>query len=75
LLDSHVCKIFGPLKDGDVEIIDHQPRFKEYPSKVDTFIGRQKEIYEVVHNVVYNRMVTIIGLPGIGKTALCKNAV
>ena len=50
-------------------------KFKEYPAKVDNFIGRQKEMFEVVHNVMNNRLVNIIGLPGIGKTALCKNAV
>lgn len=32
-------------------------------------------MYEVVHNAIYHRLVTIIGLPGIGKTSLSKNAV
>lgn len=32
-------------------------------------------MFEVVHNVLNHRLVTIIGLPGIGKTSLCKNAV
>jgi adenylate kinase len=32
-------------------------------------------MFEVVHNICNNRLVTIIGLPGIGKTSLTKNAV
>lgn len=58
-----------------MEILDKIPLFKEIPSKVDEFIGRQKEIYEVVYNICHNRLVNIIGFPGIGKTSLAKNAV
>lgn len=58
-----------------MEFLDQNPRFKEYPAKVDKFIGRQKEMFEIVHNVFNHRLVTLIGLPGIGKTSLCKNAV
>ena len=32
-------------------------------------------MFEVVHNILKHRLVTIIGLPGIGKTALAKNSV
>ena len=73
--EEHQCKIFGPLKAGSIDVMDELPRFQEFPAKVDNFLGRQKELYEVVHAVTVNRLVTIIGLPGIGKTALCKNAV
>ena len=72
---EHKCKIFGPLHKGDFELLEPMPRFKEIPAKVDNFIGRQKEIFDVVHTIFTNRLVTIIGLPGIGKTSLCKNAV
>ena len=72
---EHKCKIFGPLHKGEFELLEPVPRFKEIPAKVDNFIGRQKEIFDVVHTIFTNRLVTIIGLPGIGKTSLCKNAV
>jgi predicted ATPase len=38
-------------------------------------VGRQVELFEVIHSVLNHRLVNIMGLPGIGKTALAKNAV
>ena len=73
--EEHKCKIFGTLKPGELESLDTKARFKEYPAKVDNFIGRQKEMFDVIYNVCHHRLVTIIGLPGIGKTSLSKNAV
>jgi hypothetical protein len=43
-VEEHKCKVFGPLKEGKLEPLDYQARFKEYPAKVDNFIGRQIEI-------------------------------
>ncbi len=42
---------------------------------MENFIGRQIEMFEVIHSVMRHRLVNIMGLPGIGKTALAKNAV
>ena len=71
---EHKCKIFGPLKDGKSEVLDKKSLFNEIPAKVDEYIGRQKEIFQMVQSVCQNRLVNIIGLPGIGKTSLAKNA-
>lgn len=32
--------MFGTLKPGELEYLDNKIRFKEYPAKVDNFIGR-----------------------------------
>lgn len=73
--DQHKCCVFGPLHKGKLEIVDKKPKYFEIPSKVEGFVGRQREIFEVVSSILANRLVTIIGLPGIGKTSLSKNAV
>lgn len=32
-------------------------------------------MFEVIHTIYFHRLVNIIGFPGIGKSALCKNAL
>lgn len=56
-----------------MEHLDEKSRFKEYPAKVDNFIGRQVELQDVIRNIYQHRLVNIIGFPGIGKTALAKD--
>lgn len=73
--EGHKCKLFGPLKEGELESLDVKPRFNELPAKVDNYIGRQIEIHDVVRNIYQHRLVNILGLPGIGKTSLSKNSV
>ena len=41
-------------------------------STVEDFIGRRLEMYEVISSLRENRLVTIKGVPGIGKTTLAK---
>lgn len=40
------------------------------PSQLSTFIGRKKEQFEVIDLVAKNRLVTLLGVGGIGKTSL-----
>lgn len=49
-----------------------QPVFRLERSKIDDFLGRKKEMQEVISYVMNNRLVTIKGIPGIGKTTLAK---
>jgi len=40
------------------------------PASLTTFIGREKEIDEVTNLIAKNRLVTLVGIGGIGKTRL-----
>jgi len=37
-------------------------------------IGREYAIFNLIKAAANNRLVTVSGLPGIGKTVICKNA-
>ena len=41
---------------------------------MEDFLGRRKEMQEIISYVMNNRLVTIKGIPGIGKTTLAKAA-
>jgi predicted ATPase/class 3 adenylate cyclase/Tfp pilus assembly protein PilF len=44
------------------------------PAQVTSFIGREKELDEIIHLVAKNRLVTLAGSGGIGKTRLSLKA-
>jgi MoxR-like ATPase len=46
--------------------------FRIDTSKVEDFIGRTKEMHEVIKNINKKRIVNVKGVPGIGKTTLIK---
>lgn len=58
------------LKAGKLTNLNPQPLFNKIPSQVENFWGRQKEICQVIKLLNENRLVNILGPPGIGKTAL-----
>ena len=40
--------------------------------KVDDFLGRSAEMHQIICNLHNYRLVTIKGVPGMGKTSLAK---
>lgn len=46
--------------------------FRLETSRVEDFLGRRKEMQEIISDINSNRLVTIKGIPGIGKTTLAK---
>jgi len=56
---THVEKQFEPIT----------PKHN-LPSSLSTFIGRERERNEIIHLLVKNRLVTLAGIGGIGKTRL-----
>lgn len=54
---------FPPLKTLDVSLTN-------LPTQLSTFIGREKEIEQIKERLVKNRLVTLTGSGGVGKTRL-----
>lgn len=70
---KHECTVLGPFPSGEVEILDAKPIYPYEVAKVDEFVGRQQEMNEIIKCIKSNRLTTILGLPGIGKTTISKN--
>jgi nucleoside-triphosphatase THEP1 len=71
--DSHKCNILSDFKNGGLTSMDHKPLFDSIPSNVEGFVGRQQEMYEIINLLEENRLVSILGPPGIGKTSISRN--
>ena len=41
-------------------------------AKVTEFVGRQREMHEIISCVLQNRLTTVQGMPGMGKTTIAK---
>lgn len=53
--------------------MNHEPYFNNIPAKVENFMGRQDEMYDIISHLESHRLITITGVPGIGKTSIAKN--
>ena len=67
----HPQREFGPMKC----ISDHSA-FKEIPTKLSNILFRDKEISELIENVMNGeRLVILLGLHGFGKSSIARNAL
>ena len=69
----HKCYGFSNFNHGQLTNIDSKPIFDLIPSKVEWFIGRQQDMYEIINLLDYHKLVSILGPPSIGKTSLTRN--
>jgi len=58
---------------GKIQNVGIEPIFRLHHSKIEDFIGRRKEMHQIISAVMQSRLVTIKGIPGIGKTSLAKS--
>ena len=69
---KHECRILGPFPAGDVKNLTVQPKYKFKEVRLDEFVGRQLDMQKVFDSVQKERLTTVSGSPGIGKSALIK---
>ena len=70
---KHVCFPITKFKEGSLTKLGEVPLFNEIESCIDKFKGRQQEMHEILFLLQNNRLVNILGTPGIGKTSLVRN--
>jgi len=68
----HNCANLHPVPIGKPLCLSPPLEFHSIPSKVEHFVGRKCELYNVISLINDSRIVTIKGLPGIGKTSMAK---
>lgn len=78
----HTCsnkfQIFPSGTQGSGELfrdLTPVPKYNRVPSRVEHFLGRHLEVHEIIQLIRHQRFVTIKGVPGIGKSSLCKEVV
>ena len=69
----HKCKGLTNLERGEFKNLTEKPLFDYVPSSIDGFIDRQREMYEIIKLLHENRVVSILGPPGIGKTSISRS--
>jgi MoxR-like ATPase len=52
--------------------MNEEPLFDHTLSSIDGFVDRQREAYEIIKLLHDNRLVSILGPPGIGKTSIAR---
>lgn len=67
------CKIFDEdIIHGAIWDLNEEPLFKNLPTRVEHFIGRAKECQKIVEYLNDHRIISVIGICGIGKSAIVK---
>lgn len=72
--DTHRCTRFFTKPSPEAKFIDFTPvpHFSIPHFYIEGFMGRNKELYEVTDLLLNNRLVTIRGTIGVGKSSLVK---
>eukprot|EP00347_Sterkiella_histriomuscorum_P003876 403362604 len=72
--DIHECaSIVGPLSKGQLEIVDEPFIQNSLPSQSLNLVGTNLIITKIVSEIIINRIVTILGYTGMGKSSILQN--
>ena len=67
------CNLLTKVKEGNIKRIDSLPPLgTKLPGKSDHFSGRSSDMMKIIHYCCENKLVTVRGIPGIGKSALVR---
>ena len=75
---SHKCFIFGPFSQGNFKLREpYNVTFKLSTPRQTELVGRQKDMYNLITKITspMNHLITVMGLPGVGKSSLIKAAL
>jgi len=64
----HQKSLFKGVKKGVLTIEEIKKPDTNLPARPESFTGRSKEIHEIINRLLVNRLVTVTGVGGIGKT-------
>ncbi|CAI2370088.1 unnamed protein product [Moneuplotes crassus] len=70
---KHKCSAIHNLTEGCLTDLSEDPLFDYVPNKMEGFICREIEMYQITRLVSSSKIVTVIGPPGIGKTSIARN--
>ncbi len=71
-MKTHKCSHLPVPEKGALKEIAKPESVSRLKGKVDDFLGRSVEMHQLISYLHENRLVTIKGVPGIGKTSLAK---
>ena len=64
------------MRPGELNCISDHVKIKCVPDKIKNLKGREKYLSKIVESVMSGqRTIMLLGLHGVGKTALAKNAI
>lgn len=73
--DHHEVNLFSNREAGPLETVatfDHRP--ESIAARPEHFTGRERELHDVVGSVLDHKLTTVLGIGGMGKSELCREA-
>ena len=56
----------------ELQLIESKPTYLFEVAKITEFVGGQRDMLEIIACVPKKHLTTVLGVPGIGKTTICK---
>ena len=73
---DHNCYSHVEVEEGEFKCVSDHIGFKAIPAKLKEIKFRDKEMWELIKQVMDgNRLIILLGLHGVGKSCLTRNAL